>query len=242
MSWLEELKEQLIFCFIEDERWRYITDGLKITIEVTLGALVLGLVLGILIAIVRSSHDQIGKKGLNGAGGLMLRLLNTIAKVYLTVIRGTPTLVQLLLMYFVFLKDLDNKVIVAILSFGINSGAYVAEIVRAGIMSIDRGQMEAGRSLGLGYVTVMRRIILPQAFKNTLPALVNEVITLFKETSISGYIGLNELTRGGNIIQSTTFNALLPLMTAALIYLSIVMLITWLLDKAERKMRESDRR
>lgn len=172
----------------------------------------------------------------------MLRLLNTIAKVYLTVIRGTPTLVQLLLMYFVFLKDLDNKVIVAILSFGINSGAYVAEIVRAGIMSIDRGQMEAGRSLGLGYVTVMRRIILPQAFKNTLPALVNEVITLFKETSISGYIGLNELTRGGNIIQSTTFNALLPLMTAALIYLSIVMLITWLLDKAERKMRESDRR
>ncbi len=172
----------------------------------------------------------------------MLSLLNTIAKVYLTVIRGTPTLVQLLLMYFVFLKDLDNKVIVAILSFGINSGAYVAEIVRAGIMSIDRGQMEAGRSLGLGYVTVMRRIILPQAFKNTLPALVNEVITLFKETSISGYIGLNELTRGGNIIQSTTFNALLPLMTAALIYLSIVMLITWLLDKAERKMRESDRR
>lgn len=142
----------------------------------------------------------------------------------------------------VFLKDWDNKVSVAILSFGINSGAYVAEIFRSGIMSIDKGQMEAGRSLGLGYVKTMQKIILPQAFKNTLPALVNEMITLFKETSISGYIGLNELTRGGNIIQSATFSPFLPLMAVAVIYLAIVMFITWIMGLIERRLRESDRR
>lgn len=239
---IQELKDQVTLCFVDENRWQFIADGLLMTFKITLGALVLGLVIGILLSIIRSAHDQIGKKALQGPGGLLLRILNGAAKLYLTVIRGTPTLVQLLLMYFVFLKDWDNKVSVAILSFGINSGAYVAEIFRSGIMSIDKGQMEAGRSLGLGYVKTMQKIILPQAFKNTLPALVNEMITLFKETSISGYIGLNELTRGGNIIQSATFSPFLPLMAVAVIYLAIVMFITWIMGLIERRLRESDRR
>lgn len=242
MSWFDDLKAKFILDFIEKERWRYITGGLKITIIVTLGALVLGLVIGVLAAIIRTAHDQIGEKGKNGPGGFLLSFLNLVVRLYLTVIRGTPALVQLLLMYFVFCVNWDSKIAVAVASFGINSGAYVAEIFRSGIMSIDKGQMEAGRSLGLGYAKTMQKIILPQAFKNTLPALVNEVITLLKETSISGYIGLNDLTRGGDIIRGTTFDAMLPLLTVAAIYLVIVMFFTWIMGRLERRLRESDRR
>lgn len=242
MDWFYEVKTKFIFDFIEKERWRYITGGLKITLTVTLGALIIGLVIGVLVAIVRTAHDQIGEKDLKGAGGFILRLLNLLARFYLTVIRGTPSLVQLLLMYFVFFVNWDSKIAVAVASFGINSGAYVAEIFRSGIMSIDKGQMEAGRSLGLGYAKTMQKIILPQAFKNTLPALVNEIITLLKETSICGYIGLNDLTRGGDIIRGTTFDALLPLLTVAVIYLLIVMFFTWIMGRLERRLRESDRR
>ena len=158
----------------------------------------------------------------------------------MTIIRGTPALVQLLFMYFVFLVATNNKVLVASISFGINSGAYVAEIMRSGIMSVDKGQMEAGRALGLGYGVTMTSIIMPQAIKNILPALVNEMITLLKETSICGYIGLNELTRGGDIIRGTTFDALLPLTVVALIYLAIVMIFTWLMGLLERRLRKSD--
>ena len=238
----EELKHQLFFVFIEEQRYMYIIRGLRTTILVTLLALVLGLLIGIVVAVIRTAHDQMRKDGSRGIGGLILDVLNTICRVYLTIIRGTPVMVQLLLMYFVVLASSTNKVLVAVLTFGINSGAYVAEIFRSGIMSIDKGQMEAGRSLGLGYGKTMQKIILPQAIKNVLPALVNEMITLLKETSICGYIGLNELTRGGDIIRGITFQAMLPLLAVAAIYLAIVMFFTWVMGKLERRRRESDNR
>ena len=226
--------------FVEKERWRYIAQGLGITLEVTAFALLIGLFIGLLIAVIRTTHDQLKGDNPHGAGWVLLSLANGFARFYLTVIRGTPALVQLLLMYFVFLVSSNNKVLVAVISFGINSGAYVAEIFRSGIMSIDRGQMEAGRSLGLPYHTTMIHIILPQAIKNVLPALVNEIITLLKETSICGYIGLNELTRGGDIIRGITFDAMLPLLAVAAVYLVIVMFFTWIMGLLEKKLRESD--
>ncbi len=236
----DSLVEKFILDFVEKERWRYITDGLLMTLKVTAVALLMGLVIGILVAIVRTSHDQIGKKNLHGFSGFLLRFLNTICTVYLTVIRGTPMMVQLMIMYFIIMASSTNKFLVAFLSFGINSGAYIAEIMRSGIMSVDKGQMEAGRSLGLGYVKTMQKIIMPQAVKNVLPALVNEMITLLKETSICGTIGLNELTRGGDIIRGITYDALFPLITVALIYLVIVMFFTWIMGLLERRLRESD--
>ncbi|MCQ2541171.1 MAG: amino acid ABC transporter permease [Lachnospiraceae bacterium] len=239
-SWWDELVSKFVLDFVEKDRWKFITDGLFITFEVTLFSLIIGTIIGILIAVIRTSHDQIGKKNLKGISGFLLRLLNLICRLYLTIIRGTPALVQLLFMYFVFLVATNNKVLVASISFGINSGAYVAEIMRSGIMSVDKGQMEAGRALGLGYGVTMTSIIMPQAIKNILPALVNEMITLLKETSICGYIGLNELTRGGDIIRGTTFDALLPLTVVALIYLAIVMIFTWLMGLLERRLRKSD--
>ena len=242
MNAFEELRQLIILDFIEDQRYMYIVEGLRTTIIVTLLALLLGLVIGILVAVVRTTHDQMGKKALRGPAGFIVNVLNLICRLYLTVIRGTPTMVQLLLMYFVFLVSSTNKVMVAVLTFGINSGAYVAEIFRSGIMSIDKGQMDAGRSLGLGYAKTMQKIILPQAIKNVLPALVNEMITLLKETSICGYIGLNELTRGGDIIRGITFDSLLPLLVVAAIYLAIVMFFTWVMSKLERRLRESDNR
>ena len=217
--------------FISDDRWHYIADGLKTTLIITFFACMMGIVLGFIVGMIRSTHDKTGK----------LKLLNILCKIYLTVIRGTPVVVQLLIIYFVvFGSTRIDKVPVAIMAFGINSGAYVAEIFRSGIMSIDAGQMEAGRSLGLGYTDTMLQIIMPQAIKNCLPALVNEMITLLKETSICGYIGLNELTRGGDIIRGITYDAMMPLLIVAVIYLVIVMFFTWLMGKLERRLRESD--
>ena len=235
-------KEKFIQDFIEKERWRFITDGLKVTLEVTVLALIIGVVIGMIVAIVRCAHDQQEKKDLKGVKGFLLKLANGICKLYITIIRGTPVLVQLLIMYFIILVSCRSKVTVAVLTFGINSGAYVAEIFRGGIMAVDQGQMEAGRSLGLGYVATMKDIVLPQAFKSVLPSLVNELIALLKETSICGYIGLNELTRGGDIIRGTTFDALLPLFTVALIYLALVLFISWLMSILERRLRASDNR
>ena len=240
MEWYQELTDKFVRDFIEEQRWHYIADGLKITLTVTLGALLIGLVIGIVIAIIRTAHDQLGEEHAHGPATAVLSVLNLFARLYLTVIRGTPTLVQLLLLYFVFMVNCDSKLVVAVAAFGINSGAYVAEIFRSGIMSIEKGQMEAGRSLGLSYRKTMQLIILPQAVKNTLPALVNEIITLLKETSICGYIGLNDMTRGGDIIRGTTFDAMLPLLVVAAIYLAIVMFFTWIMSRIERKLRESD--
>ncbi|MCR5784938.1 MAG: amino acid ABC transporter permease [Eubacterium sp.] len=217
--------------FIEEDRWIYIVNGIKNTVLITALALLIGIIIGFLIAIIRSTHDKRG--GFN--------ILNAICRVYLTVIRGTPTLLQLLIIYYCVLVSVHNKVIIAAVAFGINSGAYVAEIVRSGIMSVDEGQYEAGRSLGLNYKDTMTLIIMPQAFKNVLPALGNEFITLLKETSISGYIGLMELTKGGDIIRSQTYIAFMPLFGVAAVYLVIVMFITFLLGKLETRLRNSDR-
>lgn len=227
--------------FIAEDRWKFIVNGLKITLIVTVFALLIGVTIGVLVGIIRCAHDQQTGRELNGFKKVMLDILNGLCHIYLTVIRGTPVLVQLLIMYFIILVSAKSKVLVAVLTFGINSGAYVAEIFRGGIMSVDKGQMEAGRSLGLSYVQTMTKIILPQAFKAALPALVNELITLLKETSICGYIGLNELTRGGDIIRGTTFDAFLPLIGVALIYLAIVLLISYLFSLVERRLRKSDR-
>ena len=187
--------------------------------------------LGFLIAIVRTTHDKTGK----------LKILNAICKVYLTVIRGTPVVVQLMIIYFIIFGSVDiSKVLVAIIAFGINSGAYVAEIFRSGIMSIDNGQFEAGRSLGFNYAQTMMYIIMPQAFKNVLPTLCNEFISLLKETSVSGYIALQDLTKGGDIIRSRTYDAFMPLIAVALIYLAMVMIFTKLVSLLERRLRNSD--
>lgn len=242
VEWVQEIVDKFKFVFLEKDRWLLIAEGLKVTLLVTFLALLLGLVIGMLVAIVRTSHDQMKKDNVRGVARFFLGIMNGICKVYLTVIRGTPVMVQLLLMYFVILVSAESEITVAVMTFGINSGAYVAEIFRSGIMSIDKGQMEAGRSLGLSYVTTMTKVILPQAIKNVLPALVNEIITLLKETSICGAIGLSELTRGAENIQSATYEALFPLLMVALIYLVIVMMFTALMSKIERRLRESDLR
>ena len=228
---LQSFQERFYLNFIADDRWKYLVNGLKVTLTITFFALIIGVVLGFLVAIVRSTYDKTGK----------LKILNLICKVYLTVIRGTPVVVQLLIIYFIIFGSVDiNKTLVAVMAFGFNSGAYVAEIFRSGIMSIDDGQFEAGRSLGFNYAQTMFYIIMPQAFKNVLPALGNEFIVLLKETSVSGYIALEDLTKGGDIIRSRTYDAFMPLIAAAVIYLVMVMIFTKLVNMLERRLRNSD--
>lgn len=229
---MDEFVRKFTQNFIEDSRWEYLTQGLLNTLVITLFAVFLGVAIGFIVAIIRSTYDKTGK----------WKFANLICKIYLTIIRGTPVLVQLLIIYYVIFQTVNiSKILVAIIAFGINSGAYVAEIVRSGIMSIDKGQLEAGRSLGLGYFSTMKSIVMPQAFKNVLPALGNEFIVLLKETSVAGWIGINELTRGGDIIRSNTYEAFFPLIAVAIIYLVIVMIFTSLINKLERRLRASDR-
>jgi len=229
---LSTFSEKFIQNFIDDNRYMYLLNGLKTTLIITIFSVLIGILLGFLIAIIRSTHDKTGQ----------LKFLNIICNLYLTIIRGTPVMVQLLIMYYViFATTSMDKIVVAILSFGINSAAYVAEIVRSGIMSIDQGQFEAGRSLGFSYPATMLYVIMPQAFKNVLPALANEFIVLLKETSICGYIGLMDLTRGGDIIRSVTYEAFLPLIAVALIYLTMVVILSALVKKLERRLRSSER-
>lgn len=241
-GFIEDLKLGIYQTFILDNNYQYFVRGIGVTLLVTAFALLIGLALGVLVGIIRSAHDQQPEK----KKGIVLRVLNGICKVYLTVIRGTPTLVQLLIMWFVIwasARSTDGNMIrCAILSFGINSGAYVAEIIRSGIMSIDRGQMEAGRSLGLNYTATMRFVIIPQAFKNVLPALGNELITLLKETSVVTVIGLKDLTKGAMLIQSKTYQAFVPYIAIAVIYLALVLVLSWILGKVERRLRQSDLR
>lgn len=225
--------EKIYQNFIEDNRYMYLVKGLGNTLTITVFALLIGVALGFLIAVVRTTHDRIGK----------LKLLNMLCKAYLTVIRGTPVMIQLLIIFYVvFGSSRVDKLVVASLAFGLNSAAYVAEIIRSGIMSIDNGQMEAGRSLGMSYGMTMIYIIAPQAFKNILPALANEFIVLIKETSVSGYIGTMDLTRGGDIIRSNTYEAFLPLIAVAIIYLAIVMLLTAGVSRLERRLRSNERK
>ena len=217
--------------FIKDDRYMYLLRGLGNTLLIAVLAVLLGIVVGFLVAIIRATHDKHG--GLN--------ILNFICKVYLTIWRGTPTMVQLLIMYYIILVSLNSKIAVAVIAFGLNSAAYVAEIVRSGIMAVDEGQFEAGRSLGLNYGQTMRLIILPQAFKNVLPALANEFITLLKETSISGYIAIPDLTKGGDLIRSQTYDPFLPLFGVAIIYLVSVMILTAGVHKLEMRLRTNER-
>jgi polar amino acid transport system permease protein/polar amino acid transport system substrate-binding protein len=229
-EWWAQLSQTFYVCFIKDNRWKYITDGLGITLLVTFFALILGITLGFIISIIRSTHDKTGR----------LKIPNAICQFYLTVIRGTPVVVQLMIAYFVIFTSRDaSPVLVAVLAFGINSGAYVAEIFRSGIISIEAGQFEAGRSLGFNYPRTMWHIIMPQAFRNVVPALGNEFITLLKETSVCGYIGLQDLTKGADIIRGRTYEAFMPLIAAALIYLILVVFLSMGVHHLERKMRSS---
>lgn len=238
-EFLQEICYQFFVTFIYRDNWQFFAKGLKVTFKTTLGALLVGVLIGVIIAVVRSAHDS-SRKNPN----VLLRVGNALCKLYLTVIRGTPAMVQLLIMNFVIMRPRgDNALLMcAIITFGINSGAYVAEIVRSGIMSINAGQMEAGRSLGLNYAKTMRFIIIPQAIKNILPALGNELITLVKETSIVTVIALQDVTKAAQIVQSKTYIAFMPYIGLAVIYLVIVMILTKLLNLFERRLRASDRR
>lgn len=224
--------------FIEGERWRLYLKGMGMTFELTVIALCIGIVLGVVVAVVRTAHDQqrLGKKN------LLLGFFNGLSKVYTTVIRGTPMMVQLLIWGFVIFSSSRNKTMIGALGIGINSGAYVAEIVRGGLMSVDIGQTEAGRSLGLNYLDTMRFIVIPQAFKNILPALGNEFITLFKDTSLVSAIGGAELIYYAKAVGSKTYEPMFPYLGVAVMYLTAVLILTWLQGKLERRLRQSDRR
>ncbi len=240
-SWIQKLIDQFVLNFVKDDRYMYIVKGLGVTLLVTLFATILGILLGCIVAIIRSTHDKTYSDLNPGVGKFVLKILNYVANLYLTIIRGTPVVVQLMIAYFIIFASSTNKIMVAIIAFGINSGAYVAEIIRSGIMSIDNGQFEAGRSLGFNYIQTMIYIIIPQAFKNILPALANEFIVLVKETSVSGYVGLQDLTKGGDIIRSRTYSAFMPLIAVAIIYLIIVLIFSKLITILERKLRNSER-
>ena len=232
--------------FIKDDRWKYITSGLGNTLKITVFALIFAVIIGVLVAIIRYSYD---KNHTNKAGNFIQSLLqfllavaNGICHVYLTIIRGVPVVVQLMIIYFIIFASPDvSKIFCAVVAFSLNSGAYVAEIVRGGLNSVDKGQFEAGRSLGFGYIATMWYIILPQAFKNILPALGNEAIMLLKDTSISGYVAIQDLTKGGDIIRSRTYDAFMPLIAVALIYLILVTILTLLLRRLERRLQSSER-
>jgi His/Glu/Gln/Arg/opine family amino acid ABC transporter permease subunit len=240
-EWMLKLKKDFIVAFIEDNRWKYLVEGVSNTIILTFFALILGVVLGVVIAAIRTTYDKQYNEMRNPVAKFFLAIGNAVCKVYLTVIRGTPAMVQILIIFFIIMASSDNKMLCGIIAFGINSGAYVAEIIRGGIMSIDVGQTEAGRSLGFNHAYTMWYIVLPQTFKNILPALANEFIVLLKETAIAGYVGVTDLTRGANIIRGITYQSFWPLLAIAAIYLVMVMFFTKLVDILERRLRKSER-
>ncbi len=229
--------------FIKSDRWYSMLKGLGATLQITFFALLIGLVLGILVAAVRSTYDKnqetMRKRG--GAGWKVLKFFNGVCNVYLTVIRGTPVVVQLMIFFFVIFAGSRNGIGVAMLAFGVNSGAYVAEIFRSGILAVDNGQFEAGRSLGFNYFQTMLFVIIPQAFKAVLPTLCNEFIVLLKETSVAGYVGVIDLTKAGDIIRGRTFSPFMPLIAVAIVYLVMVMILTSLVRRLERRLRKSER-
>lgn len=229
---MDSLGTQFYKAFIKSGRWQLYLKGLGSTLEVTLFAALLGLLLGTVACLFNMQRSRRGKRTVG----------SVIAYVYIDIIRGTPTMIQLLIMWNVIMATSKNKVLVASLAFGINSGAYVAEIIRGGIQSVDAGQMEAGRSLGLSRMQTMQFVILPQAFKNCFPSLLNEVITLLKETSIAGVVGLSELTHASDQVSSATYQYLMPLLGAAALYFAVVKLLSFLFGLLEKKLRESDLR
>lgn len=241
-AWFDEMRAEFVLNFIDKDRWQLLAQGLRNTFMMTAVALLIGIAIGILIAVIRTTHDTQGKKIRSGLIRGVLAVANRVCAVYATVIRGTPMVVQLLILYYIVFASSRNGLMVAALSFGLNSGAYVSEIFRGGILSIEKGQMEAGRSLGLNYVQTMWYIIAPQVLRNVLPTLANEFITLIKETSISGYVAVMDLTFAGNRIRGVTFSPMMPLIAVALIYLVIVMALTALTGRLERRLRQSDNR
>lgn len=241
-AWFDGVKAEFVLNFIDKSRWKLLLTGLQNTLVITFFALLIGIVLGVLIATVRTTWDKNELTMRKGLGRTLLRLADIICRVYTTIIRGTPVVVQLMIMYYIIFASSNNGVMVATLAFGLNSGAYVSEIFRGGILSIDKGQFEAGRSLGLNYVQTMLFIIAPQVLKNVLPTLANEFIVLIKETSVAGYVAVGDLTFAGNRIRGVTYSAFMPLIAVALIYLLMVMFFTWLVGKLERRLRQGDNR
>lgn len=240
-DFLSGIADSFTKTFITDDRWLQLLKGLGLTLEITFFALIIGIFLGFIVAVLRATHDKtLAGRKCRTVGNYILKILNFICNIYITVIRGTPVVIQLMIMYYIVFASSRNGIVAAVISFGINSGAYVAEIMRSGIMSIDNGQFEASRSLGFDYKSTMIHIILPQAFKNVLPALGNEFIVLLKETSVAGYVALQDLTYVGNLIRSRTYEAFFPLITIAAIYLVIVLIISHFLKKLERRLRNSD--
>ena len=231
-EWFDSVGKKFVLAFVEGDRWKLYFKGLGVTLEIPLFAAILGMVIGTVVALMRLSQKRNGKK----------TIWARIAGIYVDVIRGTPSVLQLLIMWFIVMKNSQNGVLVASLSFGINSGAYVSEIVRAGILAVDKGQTEAGRSLGLSKAQTMIYIVIPQAIKNVLPPIGNEFIVLLKETAIVGYVSLTDLTRAANQITSRTYEAFMPLIGAAVIYFTVIKILTILLDKLERRLRKSDNR
>ncbi|MBR2798049.1 MAG: amino acid ABC transporter permease [Clostridia bacterium] len=239
-AWFEKLKAEFDLNFIQGRRWKFLVDGLGNTLKITLMALAIGLLIGMVIAAVRSTYDKTAEGARPTFGRKVLGFFNGFCKVYLTVLRGTPVVVQLMIFAFVIFSSVRNKLVVAGLAFGLNSGAYVAEIIRGGIMAIDNGQFEAGRSLGFNYLQTMQHIIIPQVFKNVLPSLMNEFIALLKETSVAGYVAVMDLTKAGDTIRGRTYSPFMPLIAVALIYLALVMFLTWIVGRVERRLRNSD--
>lgn len=232
MEWLNKWLERLYQTFIVGERYKTLISGLEKTVIITVGALAIGVIIGTVIAIIK----------VFAVGNKKLKPLDFLCNIYLTVIRGTPVVVQLLISFFIVFVSAKDGTWVAVVTFGINSGAYVAEVIRSGIMAIDNGQMEAGRSLGLTKMQTMKEIILPQAFKNVLPAIGNEMIALLKETSVAGYVAVQDLTKAANQIKNTTYDQINPILLVALVYLIIVVVLTKLLSLMERRLRKSDKR
>ncbi len=226
-KWLDKLYET----FIETGNYIMLLDGFKATIIITLGALVIGVVIGTLIAVVKYFAEDVP----------VLKVISKICDVYVTVIRGIPVTVLLLIFFFIVMSS-ANGMITAIVTFGINSGAYMAELIRSGINAVDKGQMEAGRSLGMSKLQTMSKIILPQAVRYILPTIGNEFIALLKETSVAGYVAVVDLTRAGNLIRNNTYDAVNPLILVALVYLILVVLLTWALSLVERRLAKSDKR
>lgn len=230
MEWYSDFVRKFTAAFITGDRWKLYFEGLAVTLEVSIAAALIGIVIGTIVALMKLSTRKDGKP----------TLLSYIANIYIDVIRGTPSVLQVMIMYFAIMASCSSAVLVASLTFGINSGAYVAEIIRAGILAVDKGQTEAGRSLGLNSVQTMRYIVLPQAFKNVLPPLGNEFIVLIKETAIVGYVGMSDLTRVANQITTKTYDAFTPLIGAAVIYFVLIKILTKLLEMLERRLRKSD--
>lgn len=232
LEWLLEIKDKAVAAFITQDRWKLYLEGYGVTLKVAFFAAIIGIMIGTIVALMKLSRTRRGKK----------TIFARIADIYIDIIRGTPSVLQLLIMWFVIMARSNNGILVACLSFGINSGAYVAEIIRAGILAVDKGQMEAGRALGLTNAQTMVYIIIPQAIKNVLPPLGNEFIVLLKETAIVGYVSLSDLTRVANQISSRTYEAFMPLIGSAVIYFVTIKIISVLLEKLERRLRKSDNR